>query len=85
MSADTIARRVAVLISREFRVDLDRVKPETKLEALGADNIDVVNLALDIEDEFRFRLTADEMQALDVGTVADVIQIAEASRQKAAA
>ncbi|MGF3028127.1 acyl carrier protein [Methylobacterium aquaticum] len=85
MSADTIARRVAVLISREFRVDLDRVTPETKLEALGADNIDVVNLALDIEDEFRFRLTADEMQALDVGTVADVIQIAEASLQQAAA
>ncbi len=85
MSADTIARRVAVLISREFRVDLDRLTPETKLEALGADNIDVVNLALDIEDEFRFRLTADEMQALDVGTVADVIQIAEASLQQAAA
>ncbi len=85
MSADTIARRVAVLISREFRVDLDRVTPDTKLETLGADNIDVVNLALDVEDEFGILLTEEQMQALDVGTVGDVILIAEAGQQKAAA
>ncbi len=85
MSADTIARRVAVLISREFRVDLDRVTPETKLETLGADNIDVVNLALDVEDEFGILLTEEQMQALDVGTVGDVILIAEAGAHKEAA
>lgn len=85
MSADTIARRVTVLISREFRVDLDHITPETKLDALGADHIDVVNLALDVEDEFGILLTEEQMQALEVGTVGDVILIAEAGQHKAAA
>ncbi len=65
-------RRLCVLVSRELRVDLDKVVPAASLIAdLGADHIDVVGIAIDIEDEFGVALTDTQIERVE--TVADLL------------
>lgn len=84
MSVDTTARRVAILISREIRVDLDQVVPEAKLATLGADRIDVNSIVVEIEKAFGLSVITDaEVDAIT--TVAELIAVAEALEHRAAA
>lgn len=68
------ARRVQLLVSRELRVDLDRVVATAKLQQdLAADHIDIIGLAMDVEDQFGIVLTDEDVERLNDGTVADLV------------
>lgn len=68
--------RVCVLISRELRVDLDKVVPTARLaEDLAADHLDVTDIVMSVEDLFEITVTDDRLEALR--TVADVIALVE--------
>lgn len=68
--------RVCVLISRELRVDLDKVMPAARLaEDLAADHLDVTDIVMSVEDLFEITVTNEQLEA--VRTVADVIALVE--------
>jgi acyl carrier protein len=69
-------RRVCILVSRELRVDLDRVVPTASLtDDLGADLIDVESIILETEVEFDVDLS--DVPTVRVATVADLIALVD--------
>ena len=75
--------RVCVLISRDLRVDLDKVIPAARLaEDLAADHLDVTDIVMSVEDLFEFTVTDNQLEALR--TVADVIALVDGPADDAA-
>lgn len=65
--------KVYDLIAKNFRVDRDKVKPEASFDTdLNADSLDVVELFIDIEDEFGLDIDIESLQG-KVSTVQDAI------------
>ena len=59
------------LLSEEFGVPSEDVKPEATFEALGLDSLDVVELTLVLEEKTGVKLEDEELE--DVRTVQDAI------------
>lgn len=65
--------KVYALIAKNFRVDKEKVKPESSfVNDLNADSLDVVELFIDIEDEFGLDIEIEKLQGT-VNTVQDAI------------
>jgi acyl carrier protein len=52
MTSDDILDRFARIVAASVRVAPERVRPEVRLDELGADSLDIVEIALDVETEF---------------------------------
>jgi len=59
------------LLTEEFGVPEDDIKPEATFEALGLDSLDVVELTLVLEEKTGVKLEDEELE--DVKTVQDAI------------
>lgn len=72
---ESVMERVVKAIVDSLAVDADEVVPQARLvEDLGADSLDVVQLALQLEEEFDLHIPDDEAKALPtVQAVADYI------------
>ncbi|THG90147.1 acyl carrier protein [Alkalihalobacillus alcalophilus ATCC 27647 = CGMCC 1.3604] len=69
--ADTLTRVSKIIVDR-LGVEEAEVKPEASFkEDLGADSLDVVELVMELEDEFE--LTISDEDAEKIATVADVV------------
>ncbi len=78
------SQRVRALIARELSIDVDRVIDAAKLQNdLGADHIDIVSLAMELEDAFGIRLTDDQVESMT--HVASVIALVAPADQAEAA
>ena len=67
--------KVIKIISEQLGKQLTDSELETPFEDLGADSLDVVEIAMSIEDEFNFEIP-DEL-AENVKNVNDIIKIVE--------
>lgn len=66
--------RLFDLVASYFHVDRDGLSLETQLrEDIGADSLDVVELALKLEDELEIRMSEDEFANMQ--TLGDVLEI----------
>ncbi|WP_096435441.1 acyl carrier protein [Alteribacter populi] len=64
--------RIAKIVSERLGVDESEVKPEaTFKEDLGADSLDVVELVMELEDEFDLEISDEDAEK--IATVGDVI------------
>lgn len=63
-----IFERVARLLSEQFDVDVEDVSEDTVLEDLGADSVDLVELSMNLEEEFGI----DEMGEDDIASIHNV-------------
>ncbi|WP_096189162.1 acyl carrier protein [Evansella halocellulosilytica] len=64
--------RIAKIVSERLGVDESEVKPEaTFKEDLGADSLDVVELVMELEDEFDLEISDEDAEK--ISTVGDVI------------
>ncbi|PSL51158.1 acyl carrier protein [Salsuginibacillus halophilus] len=73
--ADTLNRIKKIVVDR-LGVDEEEVKPEaTFKEDLGADSLDVVELVMELEDEFDLEISDEEAE--QITTVADVVNYIE--------
>ena len=70
MSQDLFATFVEVL-TEEFGVPEDDIKPDATFEALGLDSLDVVELTLVLEEKTGVKLEDEELE--DVRTVQDAV------------
>jgi acyl carrier protein len=51
-SEASILQRFAALVGASLRIDPARVTPESRLDELGAESLDLVEITLDVENEF---------------------------------
>ena len=69
-----VYEKVVEIIKNQF--DIDEVKPETNLnEDLGSDSIDLLELVMEIEEEFDLEI--DDTQLGDIKTVQDIVDSIE--------
>ena len=65
--------KVAQVLHQNRGVDLDKIKPASTFTELGLDSLDVMDLVMVFEDEFKVSIELDE-NIRTVGEVADLIQ-----------
>ena len=73
----TVTERVTKVIVDRLGVDEVEVKPEASFsDDLGADSLDVVELVMELEDEFDMEISDDDAEK--IATVGDAISYIEA-------
>jgi len=73
MAEGTTFEQVATLIVERFGVKESSVTPEMAFTTdLGADSLDVVELVMELEDNFGIQISDDDVE--DITTVADIVK-----------
>lgn len=68
----TVLERVTKVVVDRLGVDESEVKPEASFrEDLGADSLDVVELVMELEDEFETEISDDDAEK--IATVGDAV------------
>ena len=68
----SIEQKIKAIIIEQLGVDEDEVTPQASfLEDLGADSLDIVELVMAMEEEFKIEIPDEDVEALR--TVQDVI------------
>ncbi|MBQ6624623.1 MAG: acyl carrier protein [Clostridia bacterium] len=68
----SLFEKIKNIICEQFAVDEDYVTPDTNLvEDLGADSLDMVDLAMTLEDEFLQEVSDETLKSFE--TVSDII------------
>lgn len=78
---------MAAIVREHLGVDLDAQATglATTLEAIGADSLDIIELAMAVEDHFQVTLTDDELADFSPGepkqkTIADLLALVEGKK-----
>ena len=78
---------MVAIVREHLGVDLDAQATglHTTLEAIGADSLDIIELAMAVEDEFKIELTDDELAPFSPGepnakTIADLLALVEGKK-----
>ncbi len=66
---------VIAIVAEQFGMDTDELSEDTVLSEIGADDLDIADLVLSLEDAFDMDVTIDEANALR--TVGDLADLAE--------
>ncbi|MBL6950662.1 MAG: acyl carrier protein [Bacteroidales bacterium] len=70
MQQDEIINKINLLLIEEIEIDEDQIQPQADLKKdLGIDSLDFVDLFVIIENNFGFKMKAEEMT--DVKTLQD--------------
>ncbi|MBS3898882.1 MAG: acyl carrier protein [Dethiobacter sp.] len=67
--------RVKGLISEQLGVDEGEMTKDTSFEELNADSLDIVELVMAIEEEFKLEISDEEVEKIK--TVGDVVRYIE--------
>ena len=68
--------KVRDALAAQFELDPEKISPETNLiDDLGADSLDVVELIMNIEDEFGVSISDEE--AVNLVTVQKIVEFLE--------
>lgn len=72
----TVLERVTKVVVDRLGVDESEVKPEASFtEDLGADSLDVVELVMELEDEFDMEISDDDAEKIStVGSAVSYIE-----------
>jgi len=79
VDAEEIARKVIDVVSSNLGVDKAELKPVTKFqEDLGADSLDLVELIMELEEEFDIQIPQEEAEKIKtVGEATEFIKKAK--------
>ncbi len=70
--SDDIAERVATIVTNQLDVDKEKVNPEASfINDLGADSLDIVELVMELEEEFDMSIPDEDAEK--IRTVGDAI------------
>jgi acyl carrier protein len=74
MSKDEILAKVRDILVEQLGVDADDVKLEASFQDdLNADSLDLVELIMELEDQFGVKISDEEAQSITVGAAVDFI------------
>jgi acyl carrier protein len=65
---------VRAILEKKYSLAPDTITPESTLESLGLDSLDLIELLFDVEDEFHIRVPQDGGSALKTTTIQDIIE-----------
>jgi len=70
--------KVRHIIAEHFNIKEDEITPQSSVrEDFGADSLDLVDLAMTIEDEFGIEVPDEELEKIQ--TVDDIVQFIESN------
>lgn len=69
----TTFERVRAILEKEYSLPQDRITPETTLEGLGLDSLDLIELLFEVEEQFDIRVPQDGAAALKLATVQNIV------------
>ncbi len=74
--SDDIAERVATIVTNQLDVDKEKVRPEASfINDLGADSLDIVELVMELEEEFDMSIPDEDAEKIrTVGEAIEYIQ-----------
>lgn len=80
---DEIVERVTNIIANQLDVDKEKVKTETNfINDLGADSLDIVELVMELEEEFDMSIPDEDAEKIrTVGEAVDYIKNHEGSKK----
>ena len=74
MSENGITERVATIVCNQLDVEKDKVKPEASfINDLGADSLDIVELVMELEEEFDMSIPDEDAES--IRTVGEAIEV----------
>jgi len=74
------ARKIATIIADKLHVDAATITPQSTLQDLGADSLDMVDIVMKIEEEFGIEINDENAERLH--NVQDVINYVHELREK---
>ena len=66
---------VIELVAQQMHLDADEITESTVFEEIGADEMDIADLVMAVEDAFDTEISIDEANAIE--TVSDLVDLAE--------
>ena len=70
---DSTFERVRKILTTKYSVEQDTITPESSLQSLGLDSLDLIEFLFEVEDEFAIRVPQDGASALKMTTVQDIV------------
>jgi acyl carrier protein len=70
----TIFERLQAIVAKKYSLDPATITPESTLESLGLDSLDLIELLFDVEDDFGIRVPQDGGSALKTATIQDIVE-----------
>jgi len=70
----TIFERLQAIVAKKYSLDPATITPQSTLESLGLDSLDLIELLFDVEDEFAIRVPQDGGSALKTATIQDIVE-----------
>lgn len=76
MSKDEIFKKVQSILAEELGIEAEAIKPDSNfIDDLNADSLDIVDLVVEMEQEFDISIPDDEAERIKtVGDAVDFIQ-----------
>ncbi|MCL1918428.1 MAG: acyl carrier protein [Peptococcaceae bacterium] len=70
--------KVKELVLARFSLEEDDISLETTFESVGADSLDIVELIMEIEEEFEIEIPDEDMKKM--ATVGDMVEYLKENR-----
>ena len=70
---NTTFKRIQSILTDKFSVPAENITPEARLDSLGLDSLDLIELLFEIEEAFDIRVPQDGASAIRTATVQDMI------------
>lgn len=70
-----VLEKIKSIIAEQFDVDEESLAAETTFEELGADSLDIVELAMGIEEEFDLEIPEEKID--NIVTIEDLVRYIE--------
>ncbi|MGH9770652.1 MAG: acyl carrier protein [Candidatus Acidiferrales bacterium] len=70
--SDAVEEKVISTLASVKRIPADKITPETNLQELGIDSLDVFTLLFELENAFKISIPDDDVRS--IRTVNDIVQ-----------
>jgi acyl carrier protein len=74
------AQRISEIVAKQLSIDPATIRPESTLQDLGADSLDMVEIIIELEEVFNIQINDEEAEKLH--TMADVIDYVAERRKE---
>jgi len=69
-----VSQVLAKMIAGKLEIDVETIKPDSNLEALGLDSLDVFDLIFNAEDHFHIKVPNDQVAISTLQDVSALVQ-----------
>lgn len=71
----TTLEKVKEIMASKYSLPVDSITPESTLESLKLDSLDLIETLFDVEDQFHIRIPQDRKNEVPIVTVKDICDV----------